>query len=132
MDDIKTMTAAEIAALTPAELAAYSAADLGELSGAQVGGMTTDQIVALDAEQLAAIADAIGEWQTLVGAYQSALADAAAAERATFLAPLTDILTSDAFATVKTAVEALDDRYAAESFNGKLRCLVTGVGLAVS
>ncbi|RIA44039.1 hypothetical protein DFR49_2275 [Hephaestia caeni] len=132
MDDIKTMTAAQIAALTSAELAAYSAADLGELSGAQVGGMTTDQIAALSSDQLAAIAAAIGEWQTLVGAYQSALADAAAAERATFLAPLTDILNSEAFETVRTAVLALDDRYAAEAWNGKLRCLVTGVGLAVA
>lgn len=131
--DITTLTPAQVGALTPAELAAYSADDLSNLSAAQAACLTEEQLAALSADQLTAIGPAMQACQQSLSAYQAAQSAAAAAARAAFLKPLTDVLSSDEYATVKAAVAALGDDYKAEPFGSALNCLRTGFrNLAVS
>lgn len=124
--DITTLTPAQIGALTPAELAAYTAAELADLTASQAACLTEDQLAALSADQLTAIGPAMQTCQASITAYQAAQSAAAAAARAAFLEPLTDILASDEYATVKAAVAALGDDYKAEPFASSLNCLRTG------
>jgi len=125
--DITTLTPAEVGALTPAELAAYTAEELADLTASQAACLTAEQLTALSAEQLTAIGPAMQTCQDSISAYQEAQSATAAAARAAFLEPLTDIIASDEYSTVKAAVAALGDSYTAEPFAASLNCLRTGL-----
>lgn len=74
----------------------------------------------------AELAATIASMQAIVSAAQQRTADEAAAERAAFLAPLTNVTGSAEFATVKAAILGIDNRYDQEPFGQQLRCLKIG------
>ena len=78
------------------------------------------------------LAAQIATLQSIVTAGMQRTAAEAAAERAAFLKPLTDILSSPEFSMVKAAVAAIDNRYDQEAFASHLRCLKTGLAMLVA
>lgn len=125
--EITTLTPAQVAALAPADLAAYSAEELGTMTSDQVAALTQDQLAALSTDQLAALAPAMAVYQDLIGTFQSAQSAAAAAARAAFLKPVTDLLAMPELAAVKDAVAALGHTFDGESIGPSLNCLRTGL-----
>ncbi|MAW99516.1 MAG: hypothetical protein CMN72_07685 [Sphingomonas sp.] len=64
--------------------------------------------------------------ETIAQADAKAAAEAAAA-RAAYLKPLTDLLNMPEYAAVKEAVDAIGGKYASEPFWPQLNCLQTGL-----